>query len=408
MLTVEEAQEQILGRFGPLDAETVPLPDALGRVLAEDAIAQEPLPSFANSAMDGYAARAVDVAGASASHPPRLRLVGEAAAGRLYHATIGPGEAVRILTGAPVPDGADTVLQQELTQSGDGWVEMLAESPVGNNIRYPGEDVRKGDVLLGKGEEMGPAETALLAALGVHPVRVTRRPRVAILSTGDELAALGETPEPGQIRESNSPYLAAAVTRAGAEPIMLGIARDREDDLREKLARTQEADLLLTSGGVSVGDYDLVKQILSERGDIAFWRVRMRPGKPVAFGMLGSVPLLGLPGNPVSAAVTFELFGRPAIRKMLGCGTIHRPVVSAVLDGTAIPRGDRRQYVRVRLTTRDGMLLARPTGEQGSHIISSLRGASALLVIAEGSGTVEPGEHVSALLLNDHLPWGVD
>lgn len=406
MLSVEEARERILARFAPLPAEEVPLPDALGRVLAADAVASESLPLFANSAMDGYAVRSAEAGTASAEQPVRLRLAGEVPAGSVYPGVVGAGEAVRILTGAPLPEGADAVLQQELTRTGEGWVELLAPAPVGNNVRHPGEDVAPGTLLAPRGAELGPAEIALLAACGVHPVRVTRRPRVTILSTGDELAPLGETPRPGQIRESNGPYLVAAVRRAGGEPVRLGIARDREDELRAKLAEARDADLILTSGGVSVGDYDLVKQMLNEQGAIEFWRVRMRPGKPLAFGMLGETPLLGLPGNPVSAAVTFELFGRPAIRRLLGAARVERPTVEVVLEGTDIERTDRRQFVRARLDSRGGTLVARTTGAQESHIITSLRGATALLVIAEGEGIVRSGEHVPALLLNDALPWG--
>jgi molybdopterin molybdotransferase len=406
MLTVEEARERILARFQPLAAEDVPLPDALGRVLAHDAISAEQLPAFTNSAMDGYAVRSVDTLGASPQSPRALRLVGEVPAGRVYEGIVGAGEAVRILTGAPLADGADAVLQQELTTVQGDEVLLLAEAPVGNNLRHPGEDVRTGDLLVPGGVEIGPAEIALLAALGVHPVRATRRPRVAILATGDELAPLGETPRPGQIRESNSAYLAAAVRRAGGDPWLLGIAPDRADELRALLAQARSADLILTSGGVSVGDYDLVKQILDEQGNIEFWRVRMRPGKPVAFGFLGGTPLLGLPGNPVSAAVTFELFGRPAIRRMLGCRQIERPLVEVVLAGQDIQRIDRRNFVRARLDSSGGTLVAKTTGAQESHIISSLRGATALLVILEGEGVVRTGDHVQALLLNDALPWG--
>lgn len=406
MLTVEEARERVLSHFHSLPVEEVSLNEALGRVLAEDAVSREALPGFANSAMDGYALRAEDSTGASAEAPRRLRLAGEAAAGRVYQGRVEPGEAVRILTGAPLPAGADAVLQQELTEVAGDEVRLLAEAPAGNNIRWPGEDVRPGALLVPAGTELGPAEIALLAATGVHPTRVHRRPRVAILATGDELVPLGETPAPGQIHESNSPYLAAAVTRSGAVPVRLGIARDRADELRAKLDEARSADLILTSGGVSVGDYDLVKELLSEQGDIAFWRVRMRPGKPVAFGMLGATPLLGLPGNPVSAAVTFELFGRPAIRRMLGSRQILRPTIEVVLEGEDIPRGDRRHYVRAWLDSRGGTLVARTTGAQESHLISSLQGATALLVVEVGEGVVRTGEHLPALLLNDALPWG--
>jgi molybdopterin molybdotransferase len=406
MMTVEEARAAILARFQPLDAEQVAVAAALGRVLAVDAVAQEDLPPFDNSAMDGYAVRAADTAGADEARPRRLELAGEVPAGSVYSGVLAPGAAIRILTGAPVPAGADAVIQQELTEAGDGWVEARAEVTPGTNIRKAGGDVRAGAPLVGRGSEIGPAEIALLAALGVDPVVVTRRPRVAILATGDELAGPGQTPRPGQIRDSNGPYLAAAVTRAGATAWTLGIARDNADDLRARLREAAQADLVLTTGGVSVGTYDLVKQILAEQGAVEFWRVRMRPGKPLAFGTLGTTPLLGLPGNPVSTAVTFELFGRPAIRRMLGCVAIERPAIEVELAGAPIERGDRRHYVRARLSSREGRLMATPTGPQGSHIITSLLGASALLVIHEGTGTIAPGERVPALLLAEHTAWG--
>ncbi|MEO7003378.1 MAG: gephyrin-like molybdotransferase Glp, partial [Ktedonobacterales bacterium] len=303
MLTVEEARERILAhvrRRPALPTEQIALAGALGRVTAADVVAQEPSPPFANSAMDGYALRSADTAGASDAAPARLRLVGEVPAGAVYAGVMGAGEAVRILTGAPVPDGADAVLQQELVTVADGVVQIAQSVTVGNNVRSAGDDVRPGMMLTRRGTELGPAEIALLASLGVHPLTVTRRPRVAILATGDELAPLGEPLRPGQIHESNTPYLIAAVQRAGAEAWPLGIARDRADEIRAKIAQASAADLVLTSGGVSVGDYDLVKQLLAEQGSIDFWRVRMRPGKPLAFGLLGETPLLGLPGNPVS------------------------------------------------------------------------------------------------------------
>lgn len=408
MLTVEEARARILAHIRPLDAEEIPLTAALDRILAEDAVAHDETPPFVNSAMDGYALRIEDTRSATAEVPVALRLAGEIPAGSVYQGTVTAGEAVRILTGAPVPDGADAVLQQELTEVADGRVSLRQPVEIGANIRPAGGDIRPGMRLVPAGAQLGPAEIALLAAAGIHPVRVTRRPRVAILATGDELAPLGEGLRPGQIRETNSPYLIAAVLRAGAVPVPLGIARDNADEIRAKLESARNADLILTSGGVSVGDYDLVKQILAEQGNIDFWRVRMRPGKPLAFGLLGETPLLGLPGNPASAAVTFELFGRPAIRRMLGCARIERPLVRARLVGDTLARSDRRHFVRVRLSARDGVLEARQTGAQDSHLISSLQGASAYLVIEEGTGAVTAGELVPALLLSDALPWNED
>lgn len=406
MLTVEEAQTRVLAQFHALPAEEIPLPQALGRVLAEDAYAREPLPAFANSAMDGYALRSVDTTAASPEHPVALTLAGEIPAGRVYAGTVAPGQVVRILTGAPVPDGADAVIQQELVEVTGDQVRLQAPVLAGNNVRAAGEDVQPGTLLVPRGTELGPAELGLLAALGVHPLRMTQRPRVAILGTGDELVALGQAPRAGQIRDSNTVYLAAAVARAGAEPLALGLARDRAEELRAKLGEAQGADLILTSGGVSVGDYDLVKQILAEQGDIDFWRVRMRPGKPLAFGLLGKTPLLGLPGNPVSAAVTFELFGRPAIRTMLGAAQVERPRVQARLAGRPIERADRRQYVRATLSAPEGELIAQPTGDQGSHIITSLRGASCYLIVEVGEGVIQPGDLLPAMVLNDTLPWG--
>lgn len=406
MLTVEEARALVLARFQPLEAEEAPLTEALGRVLAEDALAREASPPFANSAMDGYALRSADTRQASTRAPVRLRLVGEVPAGSVYPGVVQTGEAVRILTGAPLPDGADAALQQELTEVDNGWVTIAQPVAPDTNVRHAGEDARPGMLLARAGADLGPAEIALLASLGVSPVRVTRRPRVAILATGDELAPLGQPLKPGQIHESNTPYLIAAVTRAGGAPTALGIAPDRAEALREKLAQARQGfDLVITSGGVSVGDYDLVKQMLSEQGSMEFWRVRMRPGKPLAFGALGETPLLGLPGNPASAAVTFELFGRPAIRRMLGAAQVERPLIEVILEDGEQRRSDRRHFVRVRLASRGGRLVARPTGEQESHLISSLQGATALLIVPEGEGVIRAGDTAQALLLNDAMPW---
>jgi molybdopterin molybdotransferase len=407
MLSVEDARQRILDTVHPLNEEAAPLDGALGRTLARDVVAREALPAFVNSAMDGYAVRSDDTRGATAEAPAHLRLVGEVPAGKVYAGMVSEGEAVRILTGAALPIGADAVLEQELTGLEGAHVLLHAEVLPGRNLRPIGDDVPPGTLLAPRGTEIGPAEIALLAAFGIHPVQVARQPRVVILSTGDELTPLGETPGPGQIRETNGLYLAAAVARAGGSPIRLALARDRAEEIRARLAETTGADLILTSGGVSVGDYDLVKLILAEEGTVDFWRVRMRPGKPVAFGLLGGIPMLGLPGNPVSAAVTFELFGRPAIRKMLGSNRLERPLVEVELDGEEIERSDRRHFVRAQLRSRGGMLVATPTGSQASHRIASLQEATALLVIMEGEGMVRIGEHLQALLLNDAgMPWG--
>ncbi len=403
MLRVEEALERILNEIGRLEPETMALPEALGRVLAQSIASQEEVPPFANSAMDGYALRSDDTQAASARAPRRLRLVGTVQAGSVAERPVGAGEAMRILTGAPVPPGANAVIQQELTQIGEGWIEVQQPVVAGNNVRHPGEDIRRGTLVLQEGAVLGPSEIGVLASLGVAAVNVYRRPVVSILATGDELVEIHESLRPGQIRNSNSYLVAAAVTLAGGIPRPLGIARDQVEELRTKLLAAEEADLIITSGGVSVGDYDLVKDILRERGVIDFWRVNLKPGKPLAFGRLGGTPLLGLPGNPVSAAVTFELFARPVLRKMQGFTRLLRPIVQVrLLDGIQ-EASNRRHYVRAHVEWREGGFVATTTGRQDSHILSSMLGANALLVIPEGSPPMQPGEMAQAMLLVEGL-----
>jgi molybdopterin molybdotransferase len=400
LLSVEAALERILAQAHVLPAEDVPLVLAQGRVLAADLVAPLALPPFANSSMDGYAVRSADLAGASESAPVALRLIGTVPAGGVFAGEVAPGTTVRIFTGAPVPAEADAVLQQELTAPGPDAETILMQSVVtpGQNVREAGSDVAQGERLLARGTTLGPAEIAIAAAMGAATLAVTRRPRVAIVATGDELIPPGEPLGPGQIYNSNAFMLAAAVREAGGEPVLLPRAHDRAEEIRAAFTAAQDADLILSSGGVSVGDFDLVRQVIETLGQIDFWRVNVRPGKPLAFGMLGKTPLLGLPGNPASSAVTFEIFARPLIRALLGCGAVTRPQ-SAVKLGSDIPRGDRRHYVRARLRYEDGEVIAIPTGDQGSHRIASLVGADALVIITEGEGLVSAGEIVPALLL---------
>jgi molybdopterin molybdotransferase len=402
MLSVEEALERILAEIGPLNVVQVPLPEAYGLVLAEDVIAQEEIPPFANSAMDGFALLSKD------SHPrdgkpPRLRVTGGVAAGYVADHAVEEGTAMRVMTGAPIPPGADTVIQVELTRY-DGpestWVEILEEVPPGNNIRPAGEDMHRGQKVLARGSEIGPWEIGILATLGWATVPVVRRPRVAILGTGDEVIEVDEPLRPGKIRNSNSYLLEAAVRKAGAEPHRLGVARDTTESLREKFTEAVTYDLILTSGGVSVGDFDLVKNIMQEQGQINFWRINMRPGKPVAFGHIGTVPLLGLPGNPVSSAVTFELFGRPVIRKMMGHTRLLKPQIDVVVEDGVGDRAMRRHYVRAYVEWRDGHFVAHTTGNQGSHILTSLLNANALVIVPEGGVEVHPGDTAKAMMLD--------
>ena len=393
MISVEEALERILAEITPLIVTEVPLPESLGHVLAEDVISQEDIPPFANSSQDSQPHDGT---------PPHLRVTGGVAAGYVADHAVVPGTAMRIMTGAPVPPGADTVIQVELTHS-DGptseWVEIMQAVDPGNNIRPAGEDIHRGQMVLVRGTEIGPWEIGVLATLGWANVPVIRRPCVAILGTGDEVIDVHEPLRPGKIRNSNSYLLEAAVRQAGAEPQRLGVARDTVESLREKFTEAIQCDFIITSGGVSVGEFDLVKNIMTEQGEIHFWRINMRPGKPVAFGHIGNVPLLGLPGNPVSAAVTFELFGRPVIRKMLGHTHLQHPLANVVVEDGVSERVMRRHFVRAHVERRDDRLIARTTGNQGSNILTSLLNANALIIVPEGGTVIQPGDTAKAIML---------
>ncbi len=401
MLSVEDALERILTEISSLEVTQVPLSAATGMVLAQDIIAQEDNPPFANSAMDGFALRSTDSSPRN-DQPPRLRITGSIAAGYVAGHSVEEGTAMHIMTGAPVPPGADSVIQVELTrldETNNDYVEILQQIPPGNNIRPAGEDMQRGRVVLKAGSEIRAWEIGVLATLGYAHVPVIRRARVAILGTGDEIIDIDQPLQPGKIRNSNSYLLEAVVRNAGAEPQRLGVASDTVESLREKFHEALRYDLILTTGGVSVGDFDLVKNILIEQGQMNFWRVNMRPGKPIAFGHLGSTPLLGLPGNPVSTAVTFELFGRPVIRKMQGHKCLFKPQVDVIVADGVQDRAQRRHYVRAHVTW-DGMrFIAHTTGHQGSHVMTSLLNANALLIVPEGGGEVVAGSMVKAMML---------
>jgi molybdopterin molybdotransferase len=401
MMSVEEALARILAEIQALPTTQVPLSEALGLVLTQDIVAQEDIPPFSNSAMDGFALLSQD-SQPRAGQPPRLRVTGGVAAGYVADQAVTEGTAMRIMTGAPVPPGADTVIQVELTRS-EGpqseWVEIMQAVPPGNNIRPAGEDMHRGQTILLQGNEIGSWEIGVLATLGWANVPVTRRPHVAILGTGDEVIDVDEPLRPGKIRNSNSYLLEAAVRLAGAIPHRLGVARDTVESLREKFTEAIQYDLIITSGGVSVGDFDLVKNIMAEQGHVDFWRINMRPGKPVAFGSIGKVPLLGLPGNPVSAAVTFELFGRPIIRKMMGHTRLIRPQVDVVVTDGVDERVMRRHYVRAWVEWRDGRFVARTTGNQGSHITTSLLHTNAFVIVPEGGVHIQAGGSAKAIML---------
>lgn len=396
MLTVEEALEQILGRARPLGTERVDTAaGALGRVLAEPVVSRREIPPWPNASMDGYAVRAAD----TASAPVTLAVVGRVAAGMLPDRPVGAGEAMRIFTGAPLPEGADAVVPQEDVEAAGDRVRLRQPVAAGAYVRPRGEDVRPGDRVLEPGRRLGPAEVGMLATLGHSPVLVYRRPRVAVLSTGNELAELGTEPAAGQIPNTNSYSLVAQAREAGAEAVSLGVAPDRLDAIEERLGWAAAADVLVTSAGVSVGELDLVRTALERAGaELHLWRVSMRPGKPITFGTLGPRLVFGLPGNPVSAMVTFELFVRPALLRLGGHRDVFRPRLRArALEALANP-GRRRAYLRVTLTADGEGCGARLTGDQGSGILRSMVLADGLAVVS-GDSVIDKGEWVEVIVL---------
>jgi molybdopterin molybdotransferase len=415
MIGVDEARDRILAAFAPLPTVALPILDGLDMVLAEDVVAREPIPPFPNSAMDGFAVLAADTAGAQPEAPVRLRVVGEAAAGYPPATTVEPGTAVRIMTGAPLPRGADAVIRFEETDEIEttggrngrvaGVVAIRRAVNPGANIRPAGEDVTPGQCVLAAGARLRPAAIGMLAALGRTHVRVHRRPRVAILATGDEVVDPGQPLGPGQIRNSNSTTVAALTRRAGGDPIVLGVARDTTPALRAKLSEAWQADLIVTTGGVSIGDYDLVKDVLQAEGTIELWQVRIKPGKPLAFGWIGGKPLVGLPGNPVAAAIAFEQFVRPALRKLLGCTNFEIPTVPARLLDRVENRGGRRHFVRVKVESAGvGSYTAHLAGAQGAGILTSLVHGNGLLVVPENMPIAEPGVVLPVQMLDWDTP----
>jgi molybdopterin molybdotransferase len=407
MISVEEALEAVLLHFAPLDAQKRPLLDTMGQVLVEDIYSNDNIPPFDNSAMDGYAVRTADLAGAAQDNPIELRVIADLAAGYAPEVAVGPGTAVRIMTGAPLPPGSDAVVRFEDTDEGDkkyegpgGLVRVIVKPDVRENVRNAGEDVRAGELVIPKGTVIRPSQIGVLASLGRKDVLVHRRPKVAVLATGDELVAIDEPITPGKIRNSNSYSVASLVMKYGGIPLMLGIARDTVKELTAALSGGSNADLMITSGGVSVGDYDMVKRVLNAEGKMDFWQVRMKPGKPLAFGHIQGVPLLGLPGNPVSAMVSFEQFGRPAILKMLGRRKLAKPTVQAVLEEDISNSSGRRHFVRAIIERKAGQYFAKTTGEQGSGILTSMVKGNGLAVISEDVKLARAGTEVTVQMMD--------
>lgn len=407
MLPLAEARRQVLGQLERLATESVPLGAARGRVLAAPVVAPEDVPAFANSAMDGYALRAEDTKGA----PVVLAVRGAILAGQAPEVAVEPGTAVRIMTGAPLPPGADAVCMVEHTEAlGSERVRVLETVPPGEHVRLPGDDLRAGQEVLGPGEVLGPAQLGLLASVGVTSVEVVRRPLVGVFSTGDELTeAAGPLPV-GRIRDANRPALLARLAADGFSTVDLGVLRDDEAAVAAALrAAAERCDAVVTSGGVSVGDRDVVRLVLDEvsGGEMAWMQVAIKPAKPFGFGRLGPrrVPLFGLPGNPVSSLVSYELFVRPALRKLSGHARLDRPVLRAVVEEALVRRPDGKvHFLRVACRIRpDGQLAVRSAGGQGSHQLHGMAGAQALAVVPDGPGVPAGAEVVVLLVEPDDL-----
>jgi molybdopterin molybdotransferase len=412
MISVEEALEKVLSYVNVLETEKVPILESMGRVLANDVRSNINIPPLDNSAMDGYAVQAKSTEGASSSSPRILRIIGEVAAGYISKEEVIPGTAIRIMTGAPIPKGADAVVQFEDTDEEQrkaakkpiGEVGILRQVGKGTNIRLAGEDISSGSLVLTAGMVLRPQEIGVLASLGQEVVRVIRRPAVAILATGDELVDIKEPLPPGKIYNSNTYSLAAQVARYGGVPKILGIARDNIKALEDKIKQARDADLLITSAGVSVGEYDVVKDVLARLGEVTFWTVRMKPGKPLAFGVLRlgkrKIPHLGLPANPVSSMIAFEQFARPAILKMLGRRDFAKPTIKAKSEGRLENRDRRRVFARVRVIKRNGQYFARLVGPQGSGILTSMAQANGLMIVPEDKPAIEAGDEVEVQMLD--------
>ena len=416
MISIQEALERILSYVSRLPAEDKHPMDALGQVLDEDVRAGFDIPPLDNTAMDGYAVRAADTAGATEDSPRQLEVIGEVAAGYQYEGEVRPGTAVRIMTGAPVPAGADTIVPFEETDEPFGHapegtrslaaaVKVFKEARPGANIRRAAEDIRTGETVVSRGTVLRPQEIGVIASVGRDSVRVVRRPVVAVLSTGDELLEPGQPRDGALIYDANAYSVGAVALRYGGVPKLLGIARDTVDELTAKIHDGLDADMIITSAGVSRGDYDVVKDVLAREGEIDFWTVAMKPGKPLAFGAFKkdgrTIPHIGLPGNPVSSMVAFELFGRPAIFKMMGKADNRRPIIRAIAEDRITNIDDPRVFLaRCIVTERDGRYYARLTGSQGSGILTSMMKANALTIIPAEIDIVEPGDEIDVLMLD--------
>jgi len=407
MIKVEDALKTILKSVKTLEAERVKLTDALERVLAEDIRSDSDIPGWDNSAMDGYAVRFLDLRGASRSRPKILQVIKDLKAGDTTKKAVKSNQAIRIMTGAPMPKGADSVVMVEYTRKEEGGrVKIFKGVTQGENIRRAGEDIKRGERVLQKGALLKSADIGILASLGKAQVSVIRRPKVAVLATGDEIIDVGEKVTAGKLRSSNTYTLYSQVLKCGGVPKNLGIAKDLPLQLERKIRQGLDCDLILTSGGVSVGDYDLVKGILAKMGiSIRFWKVAMRPGKPLVFGAIPAKngenrPVFGLPGNPVSSMTSFEIFVRPTILKMLGLNQDQEKEVSARLEEDLKKKKGLRYFLRAWTCNRDGIYFSRTTGPQGSGILKSMSLANSLIILPEKEEVVKKGRRVKVKFLD--------
>ena len=402
MESLEAVRDRIRDAVPRAHATIVAVRDALGLVLAADVVAGEQVPPFANTAMDGYAVRAADTAGASDATPVRLHVVGDLPAGHAPTVPVGPGEAIRIMTGAPIPSGADAIVMVERTErDGDDGVRITVEVEHGLHVRAAGGDLDEGDAVFDAGTVLGPAHLGVLCSLGLTVIPAYPRARVGVISPGDEVQEGPVELAPGQIRDSNRPMLLALVAEAGAEPVDLGIGRDDEAAVTAMFRDAAAGcDAIITTGGVSVGDYDVVKAVLEQLGTLEWWQVAIKPAKPFAFGRIDGTPIFGLPGNPVSSHVSFELFARPALLRMMGHTVVDRPVVRAVAGAPLGRRADGRLHLdRVRVTYEDGRYLAVRSGAQASNVLSGMAAANGLALLPDGPGIAE-GDPVDVMLLS--------
>ncbi len=397
----ESALRTILEKTRPLGAEESSLADALGRVVAIDIVSDTDIPPARNSAMDGYALHARDTAGATRQAPASIAIAGEIrAGGEPYNGEVPPSRCVRIMTGAPIPEGADAVIQVEDTSESNGKVLVYRKVVSGENIRNAGEDIATGQTVIHKGDRLNPAAIGLLASLNRSAVPVYRRPSVAIISTGDEILDVGEPGPPGRIRNSNAYTLMSEVKKYGASPHYIGIARDTIEDTRARFTEAFKHDIVISTGGVSMGKYDHVAEVMKGLGiEILIETIRMKPGKPCVFGARGSQLFFGLPGNPVSTMVSFIQFVRPAILKSMGATKLRKPLVSAIIEEEISKKPDRTHYIRGFFDIRDGAIHVTSTGPQGSGILRSMHEANCLIILPEGVSRVSPGDRVIIQLI---------